>query len=112
MEPGFHQRARGQAELNEAWASCPCRFAKTLHLPSPLLTRFPARPLLLSLRGPYLVSLEIGLQRDLGQRWGPQQSGGGTPGLGVQGPQQGEAQPQETYRHGFRAEEAAGPGSS
>ena len=89
-----------------------CRFAKSLHLPSPLLTRFPARPLLLSLRGPYLVSLEIGLQRDPGQRWGPQQSGGGTPGLGVQGPQQGEAQPQETYRHGFRAEEAAGPGSS
>lgn len=112
MEPGFHQGAGGQAELNEAWASCPCRFAKTLHFSSPLLTRFPARPLPLSLWGPYLVSLEVGLQRDLGQSWGPQQSGGGTPGLGVQGPQEGEAQPQESYRHGFGAEEAGSPGSS
>lgn len=48
------------------------------------------------LLAPYLVILEVPLQRDLEQRRGWDQVWSGGLGLGLQGPQQGETQPQET----------------
>lgn len=53
---------------------------------------------------PYLVILEVWLQRDPGQSGGWDQVWGGILGLGLQGPQEGKAQPQETEGHGFGAE--------
>lgn len=68
---------------------------KTLPL-LPLLPLFLGTSPQLPRQAPYLVILEIRLQRDPGQRWGWDQVFGGALGLGLQGTQQGEAQPQET----------------
>lgn len=65
---------------------------------------FPRPPLQLPLRTPYLVILEVRLQRDAGQRWGRDQLWGGVLGQHLQGSQQDKAQTQRTEGHGFWAD--------
>lgn len=57
----------------------------------------------LSLQAPYLVLLEVGLQGDRGQKWGSDRTDEGVLGRSLQGPQQDEAQTQDTSGHDFRA---------
>lgn len=71
--------------------------------PGPVLPKPGALPLR-PRQVPHPVSSEVSLQRDPGQRRGWDQVRGGVLGLGLQGPQQGEAQPQESEGHGCRAE--------
>lgn len=91
----------GQAELKPGPIRPKCSLRLGLNsLCSPCSGALPLRPR----QGPHLVSSEVSLQRDPGQRRGGDQVRGGVLGLGLQGPQQGEAQPQEMEGHGCRAE--------
>ena len=82
----FHQGTRQQTELK----------------PEPILSLLPSvdthpgTSLQLHLQVTYLLILEVRLHRDQEQRRGWDQVWGGILGLGLQGPQQDKAYPQET----------------
>ena len=71
---GFHQGTLvAQSELKPGpWTPrvLPNAIPESLHLSSPLLPLFPRPCLQVPLLAPYLVVLEVLLQRDLAQRWG------------------------------------------